>query len=118
MMVQILNNGAPATNARRIWLQPGVPVLIDTGCTVRLMNTIQDDEPAPLLILDTLQGFQFETAITTGMQLVAYPYAPVIVEPKAAQLDHLGRVDSLLTDIIPDALAVHANNLLNADHDD
>ncbi len=116
MMVQFLNSGAPATNARRTWLQPGEPVLIDTGCTVRLMNTIQDDEPTPLLILDTLQGFQFESPITAGMQLVAYPYALIIVEPKAARLDHLGRFSSLLVDIIPDALAAHAQaNLLSLD---
>jgi hypothetical protein len=102
MIYQILNAGEIADRAeyKRCWLEPGEPMIIGPSCLIELRINTQDDNPEPMLRLETFHGDAFEAPLPAGCQLDARPYAKVFIVPRAAELDEQGVTRRALVEFV------------------
>lgn len=90
LFYQLLNTGtaAPREDYRRVWLEPGVPLVIGSGCVVRFYRNLLDDEQEPTLRLETSKGETLEAPVTVGFHLNAKPHAQLYLVPRALESIH------------------------------
>lgn len=101
MIYRIVHTGqlAKPSERRRLWLEPGMPVIIGPGQLLTFVINQQDEEAEPAVRIQ-VPGQVFESAVPAGYELDVSAWSALWVIPRAIELTDRGEPRRLLVEFV------------------